>query len=83
MIMSSSFVRAQVVESTTEYHFARPKLANMTLSFNEIELSIPQGMLPEYLVKTTEIAAVMIIPPAIYLYRHFVDFRKSINGLAA
>ena len=21
--------------------------------------------------------------PAIYLYRHFVDFRKSINGLAA
>ncbi|WP_299020014.1 IS66 family insertion sequence element accessory protein TnpB [uncultured Photobacterium sp.] len=25
----------------------------------------------------------LINPPAIYLYRHFVDFRKSINGLAA
>ena len=22
-------------------------------------------------------------PPAVYLYREFVDFRKSINGLAA
>ncbi|PSW06066.1 IS66 family insertion sequence element accessory protein TnpB [Photobacterium lipolyticum] len=25
----------------------------------------------------------LISPPAIYLYREFVDFRKSINGLAA
>jgi transposase len=25
----------------------------------------------------------LINPPAIYLYRAFVDFRKSINGLAA
>ncbi len=25
----------------------------------------------------------LINPPAIYLYREFVDFRKSINGLAA
>jgi len=25
----------------------------------------------------------LINPPAIYLYRHFVDFRKSINVLAA
>lgn len=25
----------------------------------------------------------LIHPPAIYLYRAFVDFRKSINGLAA
>ncbi|OLQ83798.1 transposase [Photobacterium proteolyticum] len=45
----SGFVRAQVVESTTEYHFAKPVPANMTLSFNEVELSIPQGTPPEYL----------------------------------
>ena len=25
----------------------------------------------------------LVNPPAIYLYREFVDFRKSINGLAA
>ena len=25
----------------------------------------------------------LMSPPAIYLYREFVDFRKSINGLAA
>jgi len=38
-------------EETTYYPFAKPILANMTLSINEIELSIPQGIPVGYLAE--------------------------------
>ncbi|WP_413282882.1 IS66 family insertion sequence element accessory protein TnpA [Vibrio sp. MA40-2] len=47
----SSFVRAEVVEQTTRYQVAQPELANMTLSFNDVELSVPQGTPTQYLAK--------------------------------
>ena len=47
----SGFVRAEVVEQTTHYQFTKPALANMTLSINDIELSIPQGTPVGYLAE--------------------------------
>ncbi|PSW06065.1 IS66 family insertion sequence element accessory protein TnpA [Photobacterium lipolyticum] len=47
----SAFVRAEVVEQTTHYQFTKLALANMTLSINEIELSIPQGTPVGYLAE--------------------------------
>lgn len=48
----SGFIRAEVVEqTTTHYQMAKPVAANMTLSFNDVELSIPPGTPAEYLAE--------------------------------
>ena len=49
----SGSVRAEVFEfeQTTHYQFTKPALANMTLSINDIELSIPQGTPVGYLAE--------------------------------
>ncbi len=47
----SGFVRAEVIEQTTHYQLTKPVLANMTLSINDIELSIPQGTPAGYLAE--------------------------------
>ncbi len=75
------FVRAEVVEKTTKYK-AQIATANMTLLFNEVELSIPASHLSS---RTHRYAIMkrMLSAPEIYLYRDSVDFRKSINGLVA
>ncbi|MBC7006269.1 IS66 family insertion sequence element accessory protein TnpB [Photobacterium sp. BZF1] len=45
------FVRAEVVEQTTHYQVAKPIASNMTLSVNDIELSIPQGTPAAYVAE--------------------------------
>jgi len=45
------FVRAEVIEQTTHYQVAQPELASMTLSFNNVELSVPQGTPTHYLAE--------------------------------
>ncbi|PSU34916.1 IS66 family insertion sequence element accessory protein TnpA [Photobacterium lutimaris] len=47
----SGFIRAEVIEQSTHYQIAKPVAANMTLSFNDIELSIPQGTPAVYLAE--------------------------------
>lgn len=44
------FVRAEVIEKTTQYH-AQMATANMTLLVNNVELSIPQGTPAAYLAE--------------------------------
>ncbi|EHH0750072.1 TPA: IS66 family insertion sequence element accessory protein TnpB [Vibrio vulnificus] len=77
--VSLGFVRAEVVEKTTKYQ-AQIATANMTLLVNDVELSIPQGTRRTY---RSAVMKRMLSAPEIYLYRESVDFRKSINGLAA
>ncbi|HFQ4900821.1 TPA: IS66 family insertion sequence element accessory protein TnpB [Vibrio vulnificus] len=52
MIQSApvGFVKAEVVEKTTKYQ-AQIATANMTLLFNNVELSIPQGTPVAYLAE--------------------------------
>ncbi|MBY7672659.1 IS66 family insertion sequence element accessory protein TnpA [Vibrio anguillarum] len=45
------FVRAEVIEKTTRYQVAQAPVANMTLSINDVELSIPQGTPVAYLAE--------------------------------
>ncbi|MCQ1061421.1 IS66 family insertion sequence element accessory protein TnpA [Photobacterium sp. DNB23_23_1] len=45
------FIRAEVVEQTTHYQVANPIASNMTLSVNDIELSIPQGTPAAYVAE--------------------------------
>ncbi|MBF4232083.1 IS66 family insertion sequence element accessory protein TnpA [Vibrio anguillarum] len=47
----SGFVKAEVVEKTTRYQVAQAPVANMTLSINDVELSIPQGTPVAYLAE--------------------------------
>ena len=47
----SGFVRAEVVEQTTRYQVTAPIGSDMTLKFNNVELSIPQGTLTDYLAE--------------------------------
>lgn len=47
----NGFVRAEMIEQTTHYQFTKPVLANMTLSINDIELTIPQGTPAGYLAE--------------------------------
>ncbi|AGU96106.1 hypothetical protein M892_16190 [Vibrio campbellii ATCC BAA-1116] len=77
--VSQGFVRAEVVEKTTKYQ-AQIATANMTLLINDVELSIPQGTGRTH---WSLVMKHMLSAPEIYLYRESVDFRKSINGLAA
>ncbi|MEF1312017.1 IS66 family insertion sequence element accessory protein TnpB [Vibrio mytili] len=46
-----SFVRAEVVEQTTRYQVTNSATENMTLCFNDVELSIPQGTPTDYLAE--------------------------------
>ncbi len=57
----------------------------MTLLVNDVELSIPQGHASDLSRRAYRCAVMkrMLSAPEIYLYRESVDFRKSINGLAA
>ena len=48
---SRRFVKAQVIEKTTHFQATQPPVSNMTLSFNEIELSIPKGTPAAYLAE--------------------------------
>ena len=48
---SSNFVKAQVIEKTTHFQAAQLPTPNMTLSFNDIELSIPQGTPAAYIAE--------------------------------
>lgn len=48
--VSQGFVKAEVVEKTTKYQ-AQIATANMTLLFNDVELSIPQGTPATYLAE--------------------------------
>ncbi|MBF4426077.1 IS66 family insertion sequence element accessory protein TnpA [Vibrio anguillarum] len=45
------FVKAEVIEKTTRYQVAQAPVANMTLSINDVELSIPQGTPVAYLAE--------------------------------
>ncbi|MHA6610557.1 IS66 family insertion sequence element accessory protein TnpA [Photobacterium damselae] len=45
---NSGFVKAHVLEQTTRYHMTQAPTANMTLSVNDVELSIPQGTPASY-----------------------------------
>jgi len=45
------FIRADVVEQSARYQVAQPALANMTLSVNDVELSVPQGTPTHYLAE--------------------------------
>ncbi|NGZ64697.1 IS66 family insertion sequence element accessory protein TnpB, partial [Vibrio aestuarianus subsp. cardii] len=47
----SGFVKAEVIEKTTRYQVAQAPVANMTLSINDVELSIPQGTPVAYLAE--------------------------------
>ena len=47
----SGFVRAEVVEQTTRYQITNSATENMTLCFNDVELSIPQGTPVNYLAE--------------------------------
>ncbi|WP_432462890.1 MULTISPECIES: IS66 family insertion sequence element accessory protein TnpA [unclassified Agarivorans] len=46
-----SFVKAEVIEKTTCYQVAQTPIANMTLSINNVELSVPQGTPVRYLAE--------------------------------
>ena len=48
---SARFVKAEVVEKTTRYQTSQLPIANMTLSINDVELTIPQGTPASYLVE--------------------------------
>jgi len=39
------------VEQSARYQVAQPALANMTLSVNDVELSVPQGTPTHYLAE--------------------------------
>ncbi|MBF4364753.1 IS66 family insertion sequence hypothetical protein, partial [Vibrio anguillarum] len=41
----------EVIEKTTRYQVAQAPVANMTLSINDVELSIPQGTPVAYLAE--------------------------------
>ena len=47
----SGFVKAEVIEKTTRYQVTQTPVANMTLSINDVELSIPQGTPVAYLAE--------------------------------
>ncbi|MDE1339808.1 IS66 family insertion sequence element accessory protein TnpA [Vibrio aestuarianus] len=47
----SGFVKAEVIEKTTRYQMAQTPVANMTLSINNVELSVPQGTPVRYLAE--------------------------------
>ncbi|OXX68209.1 IS66 family insertion sequence element accessory protein TnpA [Vibrio sp. V03_P4A6T147] len=47
----SGFVKAEVIEKTTRYQMAQAPVANMTLSINNVELSVPQGTPVRYLAE--------------------------------
>jgi len=47
----SSFVQAEIVEIRTHYQAAQIPVANITLSVNHIELSVPQGTPVAYLAE--------------------------------
>lgn len=47
--MPVGFARAEVVEKTTKHQAAQAETVNMTLSLNNVELSIPQGTPANYL----------------------------------
>lgn len=47
----SGFVQAEIVETKTHYQAAQIPVANMTLSVNHIELSVPQGTPVAYLAE--------------------------------
>lgn len=47
----SSFVKAEIVETKTHYQAAQIPVANMTLSVNHIQLSVPQGTPVAYLAE--------------------------------
>ena len=47
----SGFVKAEVIENTTRYQMAQTPVANMTLSINNVELSVPQGTPVRYLAE--------------------------------
>lgn len=47
----SGFVRAEVVEQTTRYQVTAPASADITLNFNDVELSIPQNTPASYLAE--------------------------------
>lgn len=47
----SGFVRAEVVEQTTRYQVTAPVSADMTLTFNDVELSIPSNTPAGYLAQ--------------------------------
>lgn len=47
----SSFVKAEIVETRTHYQAAQTPAANMTLSINHIDLSVPQGTPVAYLAE--------------------------------
>ncbi|MGF1728464.1 IS66 family insertion sequence element accessory protein TnpA [Photobacterium kasasachensis] len=48
---AGGFVRAEVVEQTTHYQVAKPIASNMTLSVNDVELSIPLGTPASYVAE--------------------------------
>ena len=50
----SSFVHAQIIERTMQYHRVQPPIANMSLSIGNIKLSIPQGTSATYLAELIE-----------------------------
>ncbi|MDE1214942.1 IS66 family insertion sequence element accessory protein TnpA [Vibrio aestuarianus] len=47
----SGFVRAEVVEQTTRYQVTAPISTDMTLTFNNVELSIPLNTPAGYLAQ--------------------------------
>lgn len=47
----SSFVKAEIVETRTHYQVSQTPVANMKLSVNHIELSVPQGTPAAYLAE--------------------------------
>ncbi|ATC60121.1 IS66 family insertion sequence element accessory protein TnpA [Vibrio anguillarum] len=47
----SGFVKAEVIEKTTRYQMAQTPVANITLSINNVELSVPQGTPVRYLAE--------------------------------
>jgi hypothetical protein len=48
---TARFVKAEVVEKTTRYQASQLPIANMTLSINDVELTIPQGTPASYLAE--------------------------------
>ncbi|GHW46271.1 transposase [Vibrio cholerae] len=48
---TGGFIKAEVVEKTTRYQMAQTPVANMTLSINNVELSVPQGTPVRYLAE--------------------------------
>lgn len=48
---TGGFIKAEVVEKTTRYQMTQTPVANMTLSINNVELSVPQGTPVRYLAE--------------------------------